>query len=374
MKHRILLLLILLLMASNTPILVKPQLDYLTGLNMEVELREGGIARVTLKQHPFDRAGNSLISNMNVVGEIIEEEELTVNLILLFFTTNPSKASYRILSPSKLDYSDNVLCNTGTPGAMTSLRGAIVLTVEILLNTTGSLMRLEDDVFRVILADYFTLTSPESWLDIMDIRLAGGVRLLNFSVDPPWAKPPSNRSETRLLWVNTNEADSPDNYVLTLKIPGVVLSRPVRRLSAELLEPVFSRAGSSLKVRMRNTGSEEGAFTVVFSEPGFEQARKIMLGPGESGGVVFPVHVQEGSEALVRILGDGVALVEKRIVLSDYSEGFTTLRVIGVVLVAAGLSAILLHFASLRKKPPPSTTPSVSETQATSSFQPSEIT
>ncbi|GEM_PF-908598 len=330
-----------------------PQENYLTGLNMEVEFAENGVARVTLKQHPFDAAGRSLISKTEVVERVISEEDSILSLVLLFFTTDPSKTSYVVHSHSKLDPGGQVLCNTGTPGEMKRFEGAVTLTVDILLNTTSSLIPLGGDVYQIVVTDYFTLTDPRSWIDIMDFRFTGSVRLLNFSVDPSWAKPPSVASPTRLQWLNMNEADAPDNYVLTLRIPGVVLSTTPLRLSAEVSGARFSNATSTLQVGVRNTGGEEGVFTVVLLEEGFEQARKISLKPGAEAWVRFPVHAPDGGELVVKVYGGGEQLDEHRLTVTvekPVENRFTMLSAIGLILMVTGGFTILLYLGEKIKR------------------------
>ncbi|MEM2931066.1 MAG: hypothetical protein QW797_09450, partial [Thermoproteota archaeon] len=313
-KALIILALVALTLASST-LPVNPQLNYLIGLNMEVEFMNNGVARVTLKQHPFDMGGRSLVSNGDVVNEIIGEEDSSLSLILLFFTTNPSKTSYVIVSHSRLDLEEHVLCNTGVPGVMERFEGAVTLTIDILLNTTSSFIMLSDDVYQVIITDYFTFTDPRSWIDVMNIRFTGNVKLLNFSADPSWAKPPFIANSTQLQWVNMNEADAPDNYVLTLQIPGVVFSSAALRLDAEVSGVRFSNASSSLSVNIRSTGKDEGTFIVVLFEKGYEQARKISLRPGENAWVRFPVHVPEGEEVTVKVFGENTPLDEYSMIL-----------------------------------------------------------
>jgi hypothetical protein len=183
----------------------------------------------------------------------------------------------------------------------------------------------------------------------MDLRFTGNVKLLNFSADPPWAKPPSVANATRLLWLNMNEADAPDNYVLTLQIPGVVFSSIALKLRAEVSEARFSNASSSLLVNIRNTGEDEGVFTVVLSEKGFEQARKISLKPGENAWVKFPVHAPEGEEVEVKVFGGREQLDGHRMTLTEKPAGtppqaqYAVLGAIGLILMLLGALMILLH-------------------------------
>ncbi|MGC8831946.1 MAG: hypothetical protein ACP5PQ_05145 [Thermoproteota archaeon] len=357
MKLRKIVVLILLVstLASLT-LSTKPQLNYLVALNMEAEFVNNGVVRVTLKQHPFDASGRSLLSNRDVVSEIMGEEASTVSLILLFFTSNPSKAAYSIVSHSKLDEDEQVFCNTGAPGVMEQFKGAVTLKVEIFLNTTSSFTKLDGDLYQVAIVDYFTLRDPRSWIDVMDLRFKGDVKLLNFSADPSWSKPPSVANSTRLQWLNMNEADAPDNYVLTLEIPGVVFSSVAQRLKAEILGARFSNISSSLLVNIGNTGGEGGFFIVVLSEAGYEQARKINLNPGESAWVRFPIHVEEGEEVTVRVFGEKEQLDEDVLVLKTGAPmeflpiSVIMLRSIGLILMMLGVFIIILYLQDRHKK------------------------
>ncbi|MCX8183657.1 MAG: hypothetical protein N3F08_04500 [Crenarchaeota archaeon] len=350
----------IIVLAASTALLtipVKPQLNYLVGLNMEVEFMDNGVARVTLKQHPFDASGRSLISNSEVVERVISEQDSTLSLILLFFTTDPSKTLYMVHSQSELDPDEQVFCNTGTPGVMETLNGAVTLTVDIFLNTTSSLIPLGGDVYQVVVTDYFTLTDPRSWIDVMDFRFTGSVKLLNFTVDPTWAKPPIVADTTRLQWLNANEADAPDNYVLTLRIPGVVVSSIPVRLRAEVSEARFSNATSSLQVSVRNTGDDEGVFIVVLIEEGFEQARKISLKPGREASIRFPVHAQDGGELVVKVFGGGEQLDEHRLTITvekPVSSKPLIISAIGLILMVIGGFIILLYLDEKLKEHPPS--------------------
>ncbi|MEM2088711.1 MAG: hypothetical protein QXF52_08625 [Thermoproteota archaeon] len=363
--QRIMVLLLLVSTLASLTLSAKSQLNYLVALNMEAEFMNNGIVRVTLKQHPFDASGGSLLSNRDVVSEIMDEEDSTVSLILLFFTSNPSKAAYHIVSHSKLERDAQVFCNTGLPGVVDQFEGAITLTIEIFLNTTTSFTRLDENVYQIAIVDYFTLSDPRSWIDVMDLRFKGDVRLLNFSADPSWSKPPSVANSTQLQWLNMNEADAPDNYVLTLEIPGVVFSSVARRLKAEILGARFSNVSSSLLVNIRNTGDEGGFFIIVLSEAGYEQARKINLNPGESAWVRFPVHVEEGEEVTVRVFGEKEQLDEYMVILETglpvdiLHLSVIVFHAIGLILVMLGVFIVILYLRDRRSKqtsvqvPPP---------------------
>ncbi|MEM2247535.1 MAG: hypothetical protein QXI73_05795 [Thermoproteota archaeon] len=336
---------ILILILVSSTIRIRPQQNFLIGLNMVIEFTDGGIARTTLKQHPFDFNGVSLLSNEDVVKEIMSDEESIVELILLFFTSNPSKAKYRVVSHIFLDDNEEVFSNTGKPGIMDRFKGALVLVVDVFLNSTSGFMKIDEDTYQVFISDYFTLRSPGSWIDVMEIRFSGNVEMLNFSAEPAWAKPPLVLEGNVLKWFNLNEADAPDSYVLTLKIPGVVFSNVIRNLRAEVSRSFFSNIDSTLWLNVKNTGMEGGFFIVSLLEPCCEQARKIFLKPGEEASIGFPIHVSEG-EVIVRVFGDGNKLVEKTIPL----KSFPLLSLLGFVLTIIGTLMLHVHISERLKK------------------------
>jgi hypothetical protein len=342
-----------------SPITVaRSQETFFVGLNMIVEFTDGGIARVTLKQHPFAVNGSSLISNEDIVEEVLNEEESTINLMLLFFTSNPTKTKYNIISHTYFDPEGEVLSNTGIPGAMEKFRGALTLVVDIFLNSTSGFMKLGEDTYQVSITDYFTLRSPESWIDVMEVRFTGNVELLNFSVEPAWAKPPSAIERNCLKWVNLNEAEAPDSYVLTLRIPGVVFSKPARSLRAAVSE-VFLDGNSTIFLKIKNTGFEEGFFTVSVSEPCCEQSRKVFLKPNEECWLKFPLRALEG--VTVKIFGEGDKLLEEAVLLKTEMSGlmfFFILGLSGTVLIILGAICILMAMLKSRKPPPSIAEPS----------------
>lgn len=329
---------ILIIILVSSTIRISPQQNFLIGLNMVIEFTDGGVARTTLKQHPFDFNGVSLLSNEEVVKEIVEDEESTVEFILLFFTSNPSKAKYEVVSHIFLDDNEEVFSNTGKPGIMDRFKGALVLVVDVFLNSTSSFMKIDEDTYQVSIPDYFTLRNPSSWIDVMEIRFSGNVKMLNFSTEPSWAKPPTVLEGNVLKWFNLNEADAPDNYILTLKIPGVVFSRVSRNLRVEVSRVFFSNIDSTLQLDIRNTGMEEGFFVISLLEPCCEQARKVFLKPGERGSIRFPLHVSEG-EVVVRVFADGNRLFEKAIRL----EKSPFFNLSGFVLIIIGVLLISMH-------------------------------
>lgn len=360
---RVLALTTLVLTLVSPIITARSQRIFFVGLNMVVEFTDGGIARVTLKQHPFNINGSSLISDEDIVEEIINEEEATINLMLLFFTSNPTKTKYSIISHTYFDPGEEVLSNTGIPGAMEKFRGALILVVDIFLNSTSGFLKLGEDTYQVSITDYFTLRSPESWIDVMEVRFTGNVELLNFSVEPAWAKPPSAIERNCLKWVNLNEVEAPDSYILTLRIPGVVFSKPTRSLKATVSE-AFLNADSTLRLKIRNIGFEEGFFIVSVSEPCCEQSRKVFLKPSEECWLKFPLHASEGERVTVKIFGEGDKLLEEPVLLkTKRSEWmfFFMLGLSGIVLTILG--AICISMAVLKSRKPP---PSIAEPSETS--------
>ncbi|MBO3800374.1 MAG: hypothetical protein FGF52_04910 [Candidatus Brockarchaeota archaeon] len=344
-------------------IIARPQRTFFIGLNMVVEFIDGGIARVTLKQHPFDINGTSLILDEDVVEEVLNEEESTINLMLLFFTSNPTKTRYSIISHTHFNPEEEVFSNIGVPGVMERFRGALILIIDIFLNSTSEFVKLGEDTYQVSITDYFTLRSPESWIDVMEVRFTGKVELLNFSTEPVWAKPPSVIESNCLKWVNLNEAEAPDSYVLTLKIPGVVFSKHARSLKAAVSEAFFN-ANSTLHLKIRNTGFEEGFFIVSVSEPCCEQSRKIFLKPGEECWLKFPIYASETGRVEVRIYGEGNKLFEEEVLLKAEKSGWEFFFILGLSGIALTiLGALCISMAILKSRKPP---PSIAEPSDTS--------
>ncbi|MDW8034027.1 MAG: hypothetical protein RMI79_03710 [Nitrososphaerota archaeon] len=324
---------------------IRPQPSFLIGLNMVIEFTDGGIARVILKQHPFDFNGISLLSNEDVVKKIMSEEESTIESMLLFFTSDPSKSKYKVVSHIFLDVNEEVFSNTGKPGIMDRFKGALVLIVDVFLNSTSGFVKIDDDTYQVFIPDYFTLRNPSSWIDVMEIRIIGNVKMLNFSVEPAWAKHPLIFEGKVLKWFNLNEADAPDSYVLTLEIPGVVFSKAPRRLRAEVSRVLFSDMDSTLRLSIRNTGAHEGFFIVSLSEPDYEQARKVFLKPGEESSIVFPVYVSEG-RIVIKVFGEEDKLFEETISLEK--SPFPSL--LGFFLIIFGIFLIFTHIEKQLKE------------------------
>lgn len=342
-------------LTSSLPV-VEPQAPFWIGLNLEVDFRDRGVVTVVLKQHPFDNYGNSLISDESVVREILQEEDSIIESALLLFATTPYNVRYNMSTNARLDGQESVTCNVGTFGGMKTLRGAIVLSFDMLLNTTDAIQKLGDDVYRVVVTDFFTVSDPRSWLDVVEFRFSEGVSLLNFSWDPSWAKSPTVRSESSMRWVNENEADAPDHYIFTLKIPGVVFSSTPLVTRAEISDVEVSAEDVALSVKVRNTGDAPGTFIVRVLEGGYDQARKLSLSPGEEVAVKFPLHIVSG-EATVQLIVGSLVLEERHVDVRIVSAPpyYELMRIFAYALLVAGAVAMLLFLRDLRRKgvPPP---------------------
>jgi hypothetical protein len=356
-------LLFLLSAAVSSAPVVKPQAPFWIGLNLDVEFRDMGIVTVVLKQHPFDNYGNSLISDQNTVNEMLQEEDTMVESSLLLFALTPYKVRYNITSGARLDPQESLLCNVGENfGGMKVFKGAIVLSFELFLNTTDAIQELEAGVYRVLVTDFFTVSDPRSWLDVVEFKFLEDVTLLNFSWDPSWAKPPTVRGERSLRWVNENEADAPDHYILTLSIPGLVFSKPTLTAKAEISDVEVSAEDVSISVKVRNTGESFGTFIVRVLEGGYDQARKVSLASGDETQVRFPLHAVTG-KALVQVMSaEGTLLDERQVDLQIVSTPpyYDLLRIIAYALLAAGILAMVLFLRDLRRKgapPPPPPSP-----------------
>lgn len=241
-----------------------------------------------------------------------------------------------LLIKPQLDYHVRINMKTGSEGAVTLKYG-------IFLNTIGSIVPLDGNAYRPVVADYYKLRYPSGWIDAMKFSFTEDVRLLNCPVNPPSVKPP----------YVANEADAPESHVLTLRILGVVFPKAPSKLKAKISEAKFLNSTSTLLVTVRNTGDDGGVFIVVLFEKSFEQARKVDLKPGENASVRFPVHVPEGEEVGVRIFGGGEQLDEYKLTIGMKKPPSIlplVLGAVGIIPVLVGALVILSHFRGKFRK------------------------
>lgn len=323
---------------------VYPQQIYWTGLNFELVFGRSGAVLVVLDQHPFDQQGRSLIGNRSVDEEVIALENSTVEMGVLLFSATTGGVNYNVVSHSQVDLSKSVFCNLGFSEGMKTFRGAITTTFKIMLNTTTSLTRISDDTYQVVVADFYTASDPQSWIDAIDFRFTDGVALLNYSFSPSWAKAPTTTSADHLSWVNENEADAPDYYVFTLTIPDVIFSTALVKLEGKISQAQVISGQSTLSVKVRNTGQSQGTFIVQVIEGKYDQARKVSLSANEETSVQFPLHIAEGT-VQVSLLADGSTLdrSELQIGVGQASTIPEIIRFLAYALLMVGLASLVLY-------------------------------
>jgi len=299
-------------------------------LNYRITFFEDGTVEVVAKLHPFDVYGRSLIGNATIVGMIAEREADMVREMLLFFTDEPGRVRHKIISHIHFVEEEEVFCDIYKRGEMERLGGALLIAVLLQLNTTDAVRRVDGDVYEVRIRDFYTSKDPRSWIDVLNLTFHGAT-LLDYSYLPEYAKGPAAKGADSILWLNLNEKDAPDSYVVVLRIPGLVLRPREYRpeiVSAELKAGVVT-------IRVRNAGQETEIFTVAANG----QARNIQLGPGEQGVVLFRV----GGVELVRVevWKDGVKLVEREFAFAADPSVIVGHALAGLALALLALSAVL---------------------------------
>ncbi|MBO3763298.1 MAG: hypothetical protein FGF47_03750, partial [Candidatus Brockarchaeota archaeon] len=188
---------------------VNGQINYWIGINFNVNFLDSGLVKVSLKMHPFDVYGRSLISNKNVTDEIINEEQVNINELLLLFTNNPNKIKYEVVNHTYLDNNTYVLCDVNNTGIVDKLKGALVIDVLIQLNSTSVVKEVSNETYTVDVKDSLTYMDPRSWIDVINFTFSDGVRLINYTWSPQTALPPKIKGKNYLLWINPSEPSAP---------------------------------------------------------------------------------------------------------------------------------------------------------------------
>lgn len=266
---------------------INAQINYWIGMNFNVDFLNSGLVKVSLRMHPFDIDGRSLLSNKNVTDEIAGEEEFSINELLLLFTNNPSKIKYEVINHTYLDNNSYVLCDVNNTGVVTELKGALVLSVLIQLNSTNVVMEVANGTYAINIKDSLTYIDPRSWIDIINFTFSDGVKLFNYSWMPQTALPPRVEGKNYLLWVNPNEPSAPNLYILTLLIPNFHVEVKKSKLIGEISNVEFMQDSNELLVTILNIGNDSGFFNIEVSNSE-AQVRKVFLQPNEKLTVLFP--------------------------------------------------------------------------------------
>ncbi len=324
----------LVLALTLLPLTAYCQPRYWIALNYVVTFRGDGTAVVTAKFHPFTAEGTSLYGNKTIEEQLRNETRELINEMLLMFTTRPRAAKYKILTELRANDSTIAYCDVYNVGNFTELKGAYELSILLYLNTT-EFVRVKDGVVVVRLRDSYTSRDPRSWIDVLEIRAEAGAEILRYEWEPKDAKGPDKAERNVLVWLNKNEPEAPDFYLIELRMPGFKSSRKFVAVKAEIIEAVAKRG--KLYVKVKGVYGE-GPVIVRVAGGRVEQARKVNVRPGETVTVVL--SLTPGSSK-VELWASGVKLDEKSIEVAvgrtfKYEKIAICLAVIGAVLLVVG--------------------------------------
>ncbi|HDN18298.1 MAG TPA: hypothetical protein ENF41_04475 [Candidatus Bathyarchaeota archaeon] len=347
-------LLLLLLLIPTLDVSGQPM--YWVALNYDVEIDGSGTAYIIVKLHPIDSYGKSLLANEEILQNLMEEEESVAEEAVLLFTESPYLTEYKVIEHAHLDESKLVYCDVLNTGRMQEYKGAVVLTIELHLNSTTAIEHIADNIYQVIIADFYTIQDPRSWIDVLNITIIEDAQLINFSYLPSHANPPQ-REGNNLLWVNRNEPEAPDFYLLTLKLPRIVFSKRESKISVEISS--ISSEDHYLYIEVKNTSEESGYVDITLLGDNSEQTRRVFLTPLESVTLSFPYR----GETEVRVTADGKLLAEKSLPQSASPElSNTYIKYFAIVLSVVGFIVVIvgIYFGKEEKSeespplPPPS--------------------
>lgn len=265
-------------------------------LNFELLFNPDGTVLIRQKLHPFTAAGESLYGESNITARLREiEQELVMDSVLLL-ASRPRAVKYEVVSHVHRDDKELVLCDVYGKGEMIQFRGAYVIEVLVYLNTSDFVEEVGDKVFRVRIRDSFTSRDPRSWIDVMEIIFDPQVRLISYSWEPSVAKNATEASERRLLWINYNEPEAPNAYILELYIPGLEL--PEKLVGYKVVIESAKLTTDGVEVTVKQEG-KPGYFFVRVTDEGLDVTRKIYLEEGERKTVFIPAPI--GNRTSVRV-------------------------------------------------------------------------
>lgn len=293
MKKALLALILLLLCISIFSTRVRGQ-ELWYALNFELHFNADGTVIVRQKLHPFTVEGESWFGNSEIEEDLKAEEDIYVMFALLLFTSDPKRVRYEVISHVYRDEEEYVMCDVYGIREMVQFKGAYIIEVLIYLNTTDFVERLEDNTYRIRIRDSFTSSDPRSWIDVIEIKLDPQVKLMTYNWEPKTAKKPSEVSETRILWVNYNEPEAPNVYILDLYIPGLELPEKVVGYRVEIVDVEVRYRGVVVTVKQLG---KPGYFFVRLVGEGLDITRKIYLEEREQKTVYIPAPL-EGREKI----------------------------------------------------------------------------
>lgn len=346
-KVSVILLILILLIALYPEVYVNGQISYWIGMNFNVNFLNSGLVNVSLRMHPFDIYGRSLLSNKNVTDEIVNEEQVSINEILLLFTNNPNKVKYEVVNHTYLDNNAYVLCDVNNTGFVNRLRGALVINVLIQLNSTDVVKEISNGTYVVSVKDSLTYMDPRSWIDVINFTFSDGVRLINYSWLPQTALPPKSKGKNYLLWINPSEPSAPNVYAFTMTIPNFHIEITKSKLVGEVNKVEFIQSSHELRVAVSNIGNESGFFNIMIN--GSEvQVRKVFLQPNETATVSFPVTGRINSVNVTLLSDSGNVISSKEYSFSGfYIDLYSFLQDnLGSLIILLGLIIILVALRS----------------------------
>lgn len=347
-KVVIVLFVFVLLSASYLKVDVNGQINYWIGMNFNVNFLSSGLVNVSLRMHPFDIYGRSLLSNKNVTDEIVREEQISINEILLLFTNNPNKIKYVVINHTYLDNNTYVFCDVNNTGILEGLKGALVVNVLIQLNSTDVVKEISNGTYVVSVKDSLTYMDPRSWIDVINFTFSDGVKLINYSWMPQTALPPKSRGKDYLLWINPSEPSAPNTYTFIIEIPNFHVGVTRSKLIGKINNVEFIRDLRKLKVEISNVGNESGFFVVMINNSEI-QVRKVFLQPNETTVVLFPVSERINNVSIMLLSETGAIISSKEYSLSGfYFDLYSFLQNnLGNLIILLGL---IIVFLSLKSK------------------------
>jgi len=367
MKKGIAILLVLFVVATVFIPSIHAQPRFWFALNFELFFYPDGTVKVKQKLHPFAETGESLYGQANITTQLKENEADLIIDSLLLFATKPKNVKYEVVSHVHEDDEELVLCDVYGTGEMVQFRGAYVIEILIYLNTTDSIKQIGDYTYRVSIRDSFTSRDPRSWIDVMEIILDPQVKLISYSWEPKLANDASEVSETRLLWINYNEPEAPNAYILDLYIPGLKLQKKIVGYKVKIEDVKVKDNG--VKVAVRQLG-KPGYFFVRLTDGELDVTRKIYLRKGERKTVFIPAPIKGKEQVKIEVWYED-SLIDSKIVNLKFGNGglkpsngstpsiislkpFTvTLIVVAIIILAAIVILVVKAFTRKKPLPPP---------------------
>ena len=333
--------------------------EYWIGLNFDLKFLSDGALIITIKMHPFKASGESLYKDNRIFNEIKNNERSQINDALLLVSTNPAKLKYEVIQHLKRDDNKIVLCDVYNKGVMEKLRGAYIITLKVYLNTSDLLERIDNNIYRITIIDSFTSRDPRSWIDVLNISFGEKVSLIKYEWIPSSSHGPSKTDKNYLLWINFNEPQAPNKYILTLSLPDFhYTSTYITTAFINSYNILKKDSEKVLSIVIKNNSTAPAYFIVRFLSNDIDMARKIFIDPGKTAKVSFtiPMNLKRGyvevwfeTTLLDKIevkLGKGSIFNIKNFIQNKYMIFPIILLSMGIFLI---ILSILLKLFSRRK-------------------------